>query len=490
MGSGGRLLTTSGQRAESMLLTRNNNEAEPHRRTPLQPDGAAYARLLLPFVLSTLTQPLLGAVDTAVMGRLPDPSYIAGVSVGAVIFSTIYWLLGFLRVGSTGFSAQAAAEPADQAPHALARALWQPMFMALGLGLLILCVHAPIFQAAMLLLELDAPSRAVAHTYYTILVWCAPLVLMNYVMLGWLMGLSRIRATLFMQIGGNLLNMALDILFVLHWGWGVEGVAVASCLAHVFSFAAGCLAVRRILPPAYAAHAHLGQKIASLLGLLRLEDMRRMLAVNGHLFLRTVCLLAQTNAFMATASRFGTLTLAADAIIIQMMLIFSYAFEGIANASSVFAGSAAGSGNRGILKACLWQTLVWTLGSALIMGLIYGLWREPLLGLFTELPDVRAEALRYAAWGLGFPLLAGIGLSFYGVFTGMSHTRPVFLSTLLALLLFALVWGMAVPRFGNDGLWAAYLAFYLGRSLFLLPFVRRLFHLPCFAHAGHAPRSA
>ena len=124
------------------------------------------------------------------------------------------------------------------------------------------------------------------------------------------------------------------------------------------------------------------------------------------------------------------------------------------------------------------------------MGLIYGLWREPLLGLFTELPNVRAEALRYAAWGLGFPLLAGIGLSFYGVFTGMSHTRPVFLSTLLALLLFALVWGMAVPRFGNDGLWAAYLAFYLGRSLFLLPFVRRLFHLPCFAHAGHAPRSA
>lgn len=472
-----------------MLLTRNHRAAEPHCRTPLPPGGAAYVRLLLPFVLSTLTQPLLGAVDTAVMGRLPDPSYIAGVSVGAVIFSTIYWLLGFLRVGSTGFSAQAAAEPAALAPQALTRALWQPMVMALGLGLLILSLQVPIFRAAMLLLELDAPSRAVAHAYYAILVWCAPLVLLNYVMLGWLMGLSRIRATLFMQIGGNLLNMALDILFVLYWGWGVEGVAFASCLAHIFSFAAGCLAVRRILPPTPVAAGRLRQRLYGLRHLLRLEDMRRMLAVNGHLFLRTVCLLVQTNAFMATASRFGTLTLAADAVIIQMMLIFSYAFEGIANASSVFAGCAAGSGNRGMLADCLRRTFVWTFGSALCMGLVYWLWREPLLGLFTELPDVRAEALRYAAWGLGFPLLAGAGLSFYGVFTGMSHTRPVFLSTLLALLLFAIVWVVAVPRFGNDGLWAAYLAFYLGRSLFLLPFIRHLFQLPCFAHAGHAPHS-
>ena len=206
--------------------------------------NAEYAGILLPFVLSTMTQPLLSAVDTAVMGRLSDPSYIAGVAVGAVIFNTVYWLLGFLRVGSTGFSAQASAEGGGEA---LYKALLPPGVMALGLSLAILLLRRPIFEGAMLLLRLDAPSRAVASTYYFILVWGAPLVLLNYVVLGWLMGLSRIRATLFMQIGSNVLNMILDILFVGVFGWGVEGVAAATLIALLFAFESGILSQRRAL---------------------------------------------------------------------------------------------------------------------------------------------------------------------------------------------------------------------------------------------------
>ena len=431
-------------------------------RKPHALRGAAYSRILLPFVLSTMTQPLLSAVDTAVMGRLSDPAYIAGVAVGAVIFNTIYWLLGFLRVGSTGFSAQASAEGGE----ALYKALLLPGVMALGFSLVILLLQWPLFEGAMLLLKLDAPSRAVASTYYYILVWGAPLVLLNYVTLGWLMGLSRIRATLFMQVGSNVLNMVLDILFVSVFGWGVEGVAVATLIALLFAFLVGVFSLRRALSD--VSPAETGGPAG---GLWRAAfnplDMWRIVKVNGHLFLRTVCMLAQTNLFMATASGFGTVTLSANAILIQIMLVFSYVFEGIANASSVFAGRASGTDDPELMEDTRRMTLRWTVGSAVFMTVVYGVWQAPMLSLFTDLPDVLAEAARYASWGLAFPLLSGVGLTCYGMFTGSSFTRPVFVSTLQALLVFLAVWAVAVPLLGNDGLWLAYLVFYLGRSVFL-----------------------
>ena len=411
-----------------------------------------YLRVLGPFVLTTMTQPLLGAVDTAVMGRLPDPAYIAGVAVGAVIFNTVYWLLGFLRVGSTGFSAQAGDDPEQ-----LRKAVLLPGLMALGLSLLILLLQHPIFAGAMLVLEPDEATRRVTAVYYDILIWGAPLALGNYVMLGWLMGRSLIAAALLMQIGGNALNMLLDVLLVLVLDAGPAGVAAATLLAQFFSFLVGAAAVCRALP-------------GGLHGMARLVDtgeMLRMARVNGHLFLRTVCLLTQVNIFMATAAGFGTVTLSGNAVLIQIMLIFSYVFEGIANASSVFAGKAVGRNTPGLMEETRRATRLWTLLAMLLLTGGYALWREPLLRLFTDLPEVLTEAGRYSLWGLLFPAAAGFGLSYYGMFTGASRTRPVFVSTLLALCAFAAVWAVAVPLWGNHGLWLAYMVFYAGRSLFL-----------------------
>ena len=203
------------------------------------PSRKEYAAMLLPFILSTVTQPLIGAVDTAVMGRLSDPAYIAGVAVGAVIFNTLYWLLGFLRVGSTGFSAQALATGDTEAAW---KAFLLPGIMALLLGTGILLCRDAILAGAMLLLRLDPAAGEVAGTYYDILIWTAPLTLLNYAILGWLMGQARIRASLFMQIGGNAVNMLLDLLFVSLFGWGVPGVAAASVLACLFSTITGLAA--------------------------------------------------------------------------------------------------------------------------------------------------------------------------------------------------------------------------------------------------------
>lgn len=451
------------------MTTAHSSAASHAAARPAEPlTQRRYARILVPFVLSTATQPLLGAVDTAVMGHMSDPSYIAGVAVGAVIFNTIYWLLGFLRVGSTGFSAQAATEGSVEHIY---KALLVPGVMALGLSLLLLLLQKPIFAGALLILSLDSATLDVARTYYDILIWGAPLVLCNYVTLGWLMGSARVRATVIMQVGSNVLNMMLALLFVPVLEWGVTGVACATLIAQAAALITGLVCLKKALPKLPEDKS---ERLALLKGALNWQDMVAMACVNGHLLLRTICMLAQTNIFMATASTFGTTTLSANAVLVQVLLIFTYVFEGIANASSVFAGQARGSRNTALMRQVLGITLRWTLISGLVMAAIYALWHTPILALFTDLDDVLARASDLALWGVFFPLVSGPGLTVYGLFTGASVTRPVFVSTLQALLAFLLVWALAVPALGNDGLWIAYLVFYTGRSLFLLPCVRTL----------------
>lgn len=436
------------------------------KATPLS--SRAYARVLVPFVLSTMTQPLLGVVDTAIMGHMSNPSYIAGVAVGAVIFNTIYWLLGFLRVGSTGFSAQAGT---SGSATELYKALLVPGVMAMCLSCVLLALQWPIFQGAMLIMTLDEATREVAWTYYSILIWGAPLVLGNYALLGWLMGLSRIRESLVMQMGSNVLNMILALLLVPVLGFGVEGVAVATLVSQAFAFAVGLVAAHRALPPLPCDRAERKHLLRSA---LNWQDMLAMARVNANLLLRTICMLAQTNIFMATASTFGTTTLSANAVLVQILLVFTYVFEGIANASSVFAGQARGLHRPELMDAVYRITLRWTLASGLFMTLICALWHTPMLSLFTDLEDVIQAAQALSLWSLFFPLVSGPGLTVYGLFTGASVTRPVFVSTLQALLAFGAVWALAVPILGNNGLWLAYIIFYLGRSVFLLPHVGKL----------------
>ncbi len=437
----------------------------PATTTPLT--SRKYAAILVPFVLSTITQPLLGVVDTAIMGHMSAPSYIAGVAVGAVIFNTIYWLLGFLRVGSTGFSAQAATTGTID----LYKAVLVPGVMALGFSSLLLILQWPIFEGAMLILTLDEATQHVARTYYNILIWGAPAVLCNYVLLGWLMGLSRIRASLIMQMGSNVLNMVLALLFVPVLGFGVEGVACATLISQVAALIVGTVATWRALP---GLPKDREARTRLLKAALNWQDMLAMAKVNANLLLRTICMLAQTNIFMATASTFGTTTLSANAVLVQLMLLFTYVFEGIANASSVFAGQARGSHNLDLLNDVYRMTLRWTAVSGLVMAAICALWHTPMICMLTDLEEVIAAAANLALWTVFYPLVAGPGLTVYGLFTGASVTRPVFISTLQALIAFLLVWAVAVPTLGNDGLWLAYLIFYLGRSVFLLPYVGQL----------------
>jgi multidrug resistance protein, MATE family len=415
-----------------------------------------YLKIALPFIFSTVTQPLLGAVDTAVVGRLGDPAYIGGVAVGAVIFNTMYWLFGFLRVSTTGFSAQAQGGNSQKEKTS---SFFQPCSIALIISICFLLFQGIIFKTSMNFLRPEARVIEVTKTYYYILIWGAPFVLINYVVLGWLMGQSALKASLTMQITGNVVNILLDIIFVFYINLGVRGVAFATLFSQVLSTCIGFyfLKKHKIFQGFKWEFIFNKNKIISIM------------VVNINLMLRTACLLVQTNVFTATSAAFGTTILSANAILLQIQSVISYMFDGIANASSVYAGKAVGERSSELMKDTWKRTAQWAAILVVLISIVYLLTYESLIGIFTNLEIVSATAKSYGLWILIYPLIAAGGLTFYGVFTGAAVTKPVFQSTFFSLLVFLLVRRAAVNTYGNNGLWLSLLSFYCFRTVFLLP---------------------
>jgi MATE family multidrug resistance protein len=424
-----------------------------------------YIALVIPFIISTMTTPLLGAVDTALVGHLPNPAFIGGVAVGAIIFNTMYWLFGFLRVSTTGFTAQALNDPDKQRS-----ALLRPLAMALVIGVVFIILQGPIFNAAIELIQPEQSVIVYADRYFTVLIWGAPFTLINYVVLGWLMGFAKTRAVILIQVFINLLNIILSIIFV--WGFGLEvaGVATATLIAQISSTLMGFVLVKRYLPSS--------TENLNIRALLSPRAMKQILAVNADLMIRTVCLLAMTNHFIATGASFGTEVLAANAVLFQVQYIMAYAFDGFANASSVFSGKALGERNLPLYRRVLTYTLASSLAVSLLISAIWLAADSQIIALFTNQSEIIALCRQYSVWLTLFPICAALGLLFYGVFSGITYTAPIRNSMILSLLVWFISWFILVPAYGNDGLWAAFLLFSLGRSLFLLPWlpasVRRL----------------
>ncbi len=416
-----------------------------------------FLMIAIPFILSTMTQPLLGAVDTAVMGRLGDPAYIAGVSIGTVIFNTMYWIFGFLRVSTTGYSAQAFGRNNDEEKMA---AFFRPVFIAIVVGTFLVIFQQVFLKAGMLILSPEQDVQAFASTYFKVLIWGAPFVLVNYVTLGWLMGQAKVKASLFMQITGNVVNIVLDILFVYVWGMGVFGVAIATLISQAGTFAIGIYLIFK--------YGKFDKQTVKIREMITSKVIIEAMKSNSDLMIRTVCLLIQVNVFSASSASFGTVLLSANAILLQIASILSYIFDGLANATSVYAGKARGQSNAKLLKLTWKRAGQWTVTLMILLTTIYGVFYHQIIGVFSNIPGVTAAASTYALWILAFPLVAGVGLVFYGVFTGTTATRPVRDSTILAVITFLIVWKIVVPIWGNHGLWISFLCFYLGRSVFLM----------------------
>ena len=422
-----------------------------------------YLALALPLTFSTVTTPLLGAVDTAVLGQLPDPAYIGGVAIGTVIFNTMYWLFGFLRVGTSGFAAQAHGAD-DELQSSLS--FIRPFFIALLIGSVFLLLQNPIEYAAMALLSPASDVEALASEYYRIRIWGVPVTFINYVILGWLMGMSRIKVAVVIQVVMNLLNIILDLVFVNIFSWNVSGVAAATLIAEVTALAIGLYVVFVRTPFAF--------KISPIKQILDVSALKKMLSVNQDLFIRTVCLLLVFNIFTYKSASFGTEILAANAILLQIHYLMAYFFDGFSNASSILAGKALGSKDYRLYKKTLSISGQWAVIVSLFLTVLYWVFSKKIIGLFTNIQEVLVLAETYSDWLLLFPISTSIGIIFYGIFTGATETAPIRKSMIFSLLCFLLFYFLAVPVLNNHGLWLAFIAFSASRSLFLSFYVAKL----------------
>jgi MATE family multidrug resistance protein len=422
-----------------------------------------YLTLAIPLTISTMTTPLLGAVDTAVVGQLSAPAYIAGVAVGTLIFNTLYWVFGFLRVSTSAFAAQAngASDP-DQGVLALSR----PFLLALIVGVLFILLQWPIEHTALLVISPDADVSRFAVEYFRIRIWGAPFTLMNYVILGWLMGMAKIRESLCLQILTNVLNMLLAILFVHVFSFDVQGVATATLIAEVTAFILGLFIILKVSPFKW--------KMPSIQALIDTNSTKRMFNVNKDLFIRTICLLVVINMFTAKGASFGTEFLAANAVLFQIHYIMAYFFDGFANASSILVGKAVGSNDKELFKKTLTLSRQWSIITAVIIASLYALFQKQVVGLFTNLPDVIELSLTYGVWLIIYPFVACFGLVLYGVFTGATEIVPVRNSMIYAMVIYIIIQITATPIWHNHGLWLAFIIYTIGRSGFLVMYTPRL----------------
>lgn len=423
----------------------------------------SYLGLAIPFMISTVTHPLLGAVDTAVVGRLGSPTFIGGVAIGSVIFNTLYWLFGFLRVSTSGFSAQSlgSGNPDDSY-----FAYLRPVAIAVVISFLFVLLQQPIINGAMMIYKADPEVTRHAVTYFNILIWGAPLVLVYYVNLGWLMGRKHVKESLFLQISTNLMNIGLDILFVMVFRFDVAGVAWATLISQAYGFALSVFLISRKLQIlSFQKYWH---------DLFEIHAIKKMIRVNSDLMIRTACLLTMTNMFVAKGSALGASFLAANAVLFQLQYIIAYCFDGLSNAGSVFAGKAVGEKNLSAFQTTIRITNVHLVILSVISSLILFLFQDSILGLFTNLESVQALCKTYMIWIILFPFVISIGLVYSGFYTGATYTAPVRNSLVISLMVFVGVYYTTIPFLHNHGLWLSFILFSLCRSSVLLISLKRL----------------
>jgi MATE family multidrug resistance protein len=410
-------------------------------------------RIAGPVILSNMSVPLLGAVDTAVVGHLPDPVFIGAVGIGSLIFNFLYWGFGFLRMGTTGLTAQAwGARDVAEVRGTLARAL----MLGLVIGGLILLLQRPILWLALALIEASAEVERETAVYYQVRVWAAPATLAGYAVFGWLFGLQRAMAVLLLQLSVNGVNVVLDLVFVLGFGWGVGGVALATVISQYLGLGLGLLIVARSRPAA---------------GRLRwpvspgeLARVRRMLTVNGDIFLRTLALLFCFAVFMAESAKMGDVVLAANTVLMNLQTLTAHGLDGFAHAAEALVGAAVGAGRRQALRAVVRTTTGWALALAGGFTLIYGLWGSALVGLITDIEAVRAASATYLVWIVVLPLLSVWSFQLDGIFIGATRSAEMRNGALVSVAVFLLAAALLVPIWGNHGLWAALVAWMAGRA--------------------------
>lgn len=419
-------------------------------------------RIALPIVLSNTTVPILGLVDTGVVGQLGAAAPIGAVGLGAIVLTSVYWIFGFLRMGTSGLAAQAhGGGDAAETGAILMRALL--IGAAAGLGLIALQV--PLMAAAFRLAPASNEVEDLARGYLAIRIWGAPATIAIYAVTGWLIALERTRGVLALQFWMNGLNIGLDLWFVLGLGWGPQGVAAATLISEWSALALGLWLCR----DAFAGSAW--RDGARVFNPARL---RRMLSVNGDIMLRTVLLQASFTSFVFVGAGFGDVTLAANQVLMQFLHVVAFGLDGFAFAAEALVGQAVGARSLPALRRAARLTSQWGLKTALLLAAGFWLLGPALIDVMARDVAVQAAARDFLPWIVAAAVLSLASYMFDGIFIGATATREMRNAMLASVAVYVLALLMLVPAFGNHGLWAGLMVLNLTRGVTMALYYPRI----------------
>lgn len=419
---------------------------------PVEVTHARIFAIAIPAMLTNVTTPLLGVVATAVIGRLGEAHLLGGVAMASVVFDCIFWLFGFLRMGTVAFTAQAlGAGDAPEQRAVLARAL----MVAGATGLAIVALQVPL--AALIFGSMGGSEAvtAAAREYFSVRLWSAPFVLANFVMLGWLVGLARAATGMAIQIFVNVVNIVVMIVLVLGLGTGIFGAALASVIAEGAGLVVGLAVAWRILG------GRLGLRADTLFDRQRLL---RMLSVNGDIMIRTAALIAAFLFFTARGARAGDVTLAANAVLHNFTLVGAFFLDGMATAAEQLCGRAYGARDRQGFSRAVKLVLAWGFAFGLAATGLFALVGAPMIDLMTASADVREVARQFLWLAVLAPVCGVMAFSYDGIYIGATWARDMRNLMVASLAIYLAAWWLLQPL-GNAGLWIALLIFFIARGV-------------------------
>ncbi len=409
-----------------------------------------------PMIISNISVPLVGAVDTAVVGHLPEIHHIGAVAIGALVFSFLYWGFGFLKMGITGFIARAFGRNDELA---IFETVLRFLLLGMALGLLVIALRNPLIDFALFCIDSSENVETLAGDYCLIRVWSAPATFCIYVFTGIFVGLHNTKLALALQLVLNLTNIALDLLFVPVLQLGVPGVAWATLIAEYTAAGVGFLLLRKTLIKAINA--------IDWKQLFEFHALKGMMQTNGNLFIRTLCVVFSFAFFTAQSARHGELILAANAVLLHLQTVMAYGLDGFAHAVEALGGSAYGAGNAARFKRAVFLTTLWSGLTTIVISVAYFVAGDTIIGWFTDTEIVVQTASEYLIWMILSPIVSFSSFQLDGLFVGTGRAREMRNAMLVSMAgyigtayLFQIFWG-------NHGLFLALVCLMIFRTMTL-----------------------
>ncbi|MEX0286407.1 MAG: MATE family efflux transporter [Paracoccaceae bacterium] len=420
--------------------------------------GITHRRVLniaIPIVLANVTVPLLGIVDTGVVGQMGDAAPIGAVGIGATIVGLFYWMFGFLRMGTVGLTGQ--ARGAGDTPE-VAALLTRALLVGVIGGVALILLQVPLFAFAFFLSPASAEVESLATGYMAVRIWSAPAAVALFGITGWLIAQERTRGVLLLQLWMNGLNILLDVWFVLGLGWGVSGVAFATFLAEWSGLALGLFLCRGVF------------KGSDWRDRARVFDRARwqhMASLNSDILARSLLLEAIFVSFLFLGARFGDVTLAANQVLKQFVLVTAYGLDGFAFAAEALVGQALGARNRAALRRSSVLSSAWAMGVSVAMGLSIALFGVELIEIMAKSTEVQETARIYLIYLVFVPILSCAAFMLDGIFVGATRSRDMRNMMFVSFVVYLLALAALLPLFGNHGLWMALLISFIARGVTL-----------------------